>query len=142
MKRLVALMFATLFPLVVNAEVPEWYPQDNFKAEGIVLSIDIKQRIIIIDDQQMLLSRRIKVHSPTQEFVPLIKIKKGQEIGFNFVRDDNGKTVVTEIWTIDETIMPEPLQKGGGSVAGSISDPTNQNAGKDKSGDFKANVTR
>ncbi|THB75596.1 MAG: hypothetical protein D6B28_00085 [Gammaproteobacteria bacterium] len=111
MKRLFTLIFAALFPLVVSAEVPKWYLEANVKEEGSVLSIDIKQRVVVIDDQRMLLSSRVKTHSPVQEFVSLKKIKPGQHIGFDYVRDGNGKIMITEIWILDETIMPEP-QKG------------------------------
>lgn len=107
MKRLVTLIFAALFPFAVNAEVPEWYKAGNIRGEGDVMSIDVRQRVVVIDDQQMLIGQRAKVHSLAQEFVSLDKIKDGQYIGYDFKSNEKGKVVITEIWIMDEKIIKE-----------------------------------
>ena len=117
MKTIVTLIIAALFPFVVNAEVPKWYKSGVVKGEGTVVSIDIKQRLIMIDDQHMKLSSKIKVHSPAQEFVPLGKIQSGQLIGFNYEPNDNGKIEITEIWIIDKEIMSQ-LDKASNKASG------------------------
>lgn len=122
MKKLVTILFAALFPLVSSAEVPEWYPEGEFKRSGYIKQIDLKARVIIVADRMAALSDRVKAHSPTEEFYPLSKIKVGQFVGLDYIRDDNGKILITEIWVVDETIIPELPQ------AGNVSDSTSNSA--------------
>lgn len=131
MKILGTLIFASLFPFVVNAEVPKWYHNGDVKGEGMVVSIDIGQRLVVIDDQHMKLGNKIKVHSPSQEFAPLGKIQSGQIIGFDYEQNDQGKIEITEIWILDKDIISE-LDKAANKPSGTSGSSENNKASKAK----------
>lgn len=130
MKTIAILIFAALFPFMVNAELPEWYQKGNVKGEGAIVSIDFDKRVVIIDDQRMQLSNKVQIHTSVQEFAPLGKIESGQLIGYDYEQDNEGKTVITEIWVLNKEIISE-LDKASNKPVGASGSGESSKAKKD-----------
>ncbi len=101
MKKLL-LLIAMFFPMVASAEAPPWYSQEDFVLQGTIDQINILERSVVISDSSLVFASKVKVHSLTQEFYPLSKLKVGDVVGANAIDVPGGVRQVVEIWLLDK----------------------------------------
>ncbi len=107
--------------MVASAEAPSWYPQEDFVLQGTIDRINILERSLVISDSSLVFASKVKVHSLTQEFYPLSKLKVGDVVGANAIDTPGGIRQVVEIWLLQapnssgtpasQTISDQQLRK-------------------------------
>ncbi len=122
--RLIQGLFIALFafsPMLANAEVPSWYPQTGYDISGVVVQIDIRSRVILIEDDQLKLSTSVKAHSIADEFYSLSQIKAGDFIGVDVSELSDGSVEIVEIWLLDKEsqLQAFPVPPGTPTVSSS-----------------------
>lgn len=108
------MIYSTSF--VVIAADPFWYPKGEFKVEGVISTIDMKRRVIVVSDMQLSLASIVTVHSKKQQYSSLSNLQVGDMIGMDIIEKQNQQTIVTEIWIINK-------RKGAIPVASENEDP-------------------
>ncbi len=91
------------FPMMVSAETPSWYPQDDFVLQGTIDQINITRRSVVISDSSMVFASKVKVHSMTEEFYPLSSLKVGDSVGVNAIDRPDGNRQIMEIWVLQSS---------------------------------------
>lgn len=102
MKKLLMLV-VMFFPMMVSAETPSWYPQDDFVLQGTIDQINITGRSVVISDSSLVFASKLKVHSMTREFYPLSSLKVGDLVGVNAIDRPDGIRQIMEIWVLQSS---------------------------------------
>ncbi len=84
---------------IKTSEMPEYYPA-SFQRTGKIYSVGTSNIDITGSSESFSLSANILVHSMSTEFLSKRDLKRGQEVGYSFVKGMDGKSVVTEIWIL------------------------------------------
>ena len=84
---------------IKTSEMPEYYPA-SFQRTGKIYSVGTGNIDITGSSESFSLSANILVHSMSTEFLSKRDLKRGQEVGYSFVKGMDGKSVVTEIWIL------------------------------------------
>ena len=79
------------------ASLPEYYSKAGFLRSGIIDEINLERQAIVINDQQLLLSSNVVIHSPSSYSVPVTRLRKGSKVGYKL--SQNGRLIM-ELWIL------------------------------------------
>jgi hypothetical protein len=80
--------------------LPSYYPANGFTYMGIVDGVNLKQHTVIVNDMSYAMADYVQVHSMSEQYDSLARVREGVEIGFSKTTGGNGRGMITEIWLL------------------------------------------
>lgn len=107
MSLLAAILTAT--SAMASAEnLPDYYPE-FFRNSGIVSTIDVGGKTMVVHDMRVDLDNDTKVYTRRSQSASLLNIEPGSLIGYNYRLNKNGRPVAYEVWVLPDGHPTLPL---------------------------------
>ena len=101
--RLTVVAALVLVSSMAQARLPGWYPQQGFQHWGKIDEVRSKDSTVIIGDMLYTLRDGVIVHSLSQKYDSLARVRKGVTVGFVYDEIASGEWRIREIWLLPDT---------------------------------------
>ncbi len=103
-KRRLILLSWLLLPGILWAQnsLPSYYPEE-IPRTGTLDRLDLKERVIVVNDALYRLAQYVPVHTPRRQVANLGDLKEGDKITFEYKDRKKVSSIITEIWKLPKS---------------------------------------